>query len=413
MRTPTPMSRISRRACFGLLSAPAAAVCSEWTEFLGGRRSLPAGASLPLHWSEERNLAWSAVPAGYGQSSPVVLDDRVFVTSIDGPSKERLILSVYGLEDGKLLWERRAAPAEPAEVTDMVSKAAPTPAVDELGVYTFFETGNVSAFDHSGSLSWERRLTDELGAFGGRHGIGSSLRLCDAGVLVLADHDGPSYLLCLNRTNGKTVWKTDRPSSVAWSTPSIVRRAGIELALVSSQQGLDAYDLSDGMRAWTLDGIEGAMIASPTPMPRGAVTGSSNKGQTAAIRFGEDLKSPPETLWRADEAASYFSSPLLHRGRVYMVNKAGVAFCLDAESGAEIWHQRLRGPCWASSCGCGEAVYFFGVDGDVEVFRAVDAPFKLAENKLREDSRLYGYAVASDRMILRYGRRLACVAESV
>jgi outer membrane protein assembly factor BamB len=231
-------------------------------------------------------------------------------------------------------------------------------------------------------------------------------------VLVLADHDGPSYLLCLDRASGETVWKADRPSSVAWSTPSIVRHAEEELALVASQHGLDAYDVADGERVWTIERIEGAMVASPTPTPWGAVIGSGNKGQTMAIRFGESLRSPPEILWRTDEAASYFSSPLLHRGRLYMVNKVGVAFCLEAESGAEIWHQRLRGPCWASAFGCGDTVYFFGVDGAVEVFRAGDAPEKLAENELREESRLYGYAVASDRMILRYGRRLVCVGKS-
>ncbi len=70
----------------------------------------------------------------------------------------------------------------------MVSKAAPTPAVDADGVYAFFETGNAAALDHDGRLRWERRLTDEFGEFGSRHGIDRSLRLCRSGVMALVAH---------------------------------------------------------------------------------------------------------------------------------------------------------------------------------------------------------------------------------
>ena len=74
-----------------------------------------------------------------------------------------------------------------------------------------------------------------------------------------------------------------------------------------------------------------------------------------------------------------------------------------------LWHQRLKGPCWASSIGTQDFVYFFGVDGVVTVYRAMDSALKVAENQLSEESRLYGIAVSEERLILRFGRRLACV----
>ena len=94
-----------------------------------------------------------------------------------------------------------------------------------------------------------------------------------------------------------------------------------------------------------------------------------------------------------------------------MVNKAGVAFCLDLKTGEEVWHQRLKGPCWASTIGAGDSIYFFGVSGTVEVYSAVDTPRKIAENHLSEESRLYGIAVDAGKLVLRFGRRLACIQQ--
>lgn len=405
--------RLERRAFLGICSAPAAAAAARWAEFLGaGGRSLPDSGAVPLEWSDRRNVAWRVPLPAYGQSCPVAWDSAAFVTGVAGARKDALLLTSFDLASGEPRWTRRAAPSQRIEDSDMVSKAAPTPAVDASAVYAFFETGNVLAFDHRGEPVWERRLTEEFGDFGGRHGIGSSLRLCRAGVLALAAHDGPSYLICLDRATGQTVWKADRPRGVSWSTPTVMRRGNREIALVSAGSAVEAYDTDDGSLLWTLDGLEGAFIASPVPLAEGALIGSSSKGQNLAVRFGQDLAQAPEVLWRAAEGSSYFSSPLAHRDRVYMVNKAGVAFCLRAESGQAIWHSRLEGQCWASHLGLGDRVYFFGVDGVVEVIRAGDAYERVARNKLSGTGRLYGAALSDQGLLLRFGQELALVSAS-
>ena len=402
---------LSRRTFLGAVCGPVAVAGTRWTQFRGdGASSVAADQRLPLEWSDDKNVAWSVATPGYGQSSPVVYEDKIFVTSVEGAHKETLMLAAFGLSAGKSLWTHRGKPGQPIEDSNMVSKAAPTPAVDSDAVYAFFETGNLAAIDHIGKLKWERRLTEEFGDFGGRHGLGSSVRLCRSGVLVLAAHDGPSYLLCADRGTGDTVWKADRPKGVTWSTPSIAEHEGREIALVSVGRCVDAYDTADGSLLWTLDGFEGAFVASPTPIAGGAIIGSGNKAHTVAIRFGSDAKAMPEIVWRAKEAASYFSSPLAYQSRVYMVSKAGVAFCLDIESGQEIWRSRLEGPSWASPIGLKDRVYFFGVNGVTEVVEEGASFTRIARNSLSEESRLYGTAVAEDCLLLRYGRRLIKVA---
>ena len=383
---------------------------SRWTEFLAnGSGSLDEGHDLPVRWSDAGNVAWRAALPAYGQSSPVVSGGHAFATGVDGPLKEHLLVSAFDLATGRTAWTRRRAASQPIKDSNMVSKAAPTPVVTSGAVIAFFETGNVFAVDRGGAMVWERRLTEEFGAFGGRHGIGSSLRLCRSGVLALVAHDRPSYLICLDPATGQTVWKADRPEGVSWSTPAIVTHRGREIALVSAGEAVEAYGTGDGAALWTLGGFGGAFVASPTPIPGGAVVGSGSKARSAAIRFGATAGERPEVAWRPAEASSYFSSPLVHRGRVYMVSKAGVAFCLRADSGEELWHARLGGQCWASAVGCGDRVYFFGVDGVTTVAEAGDAFAVMARNELSVAGRLYGVAIVPDGILLRYGRDLALV----
>ena len=404
---------LSRRAFLAAMCLAPAARAREWTQFLAnGSGSLAGDPALPLKWSDEANISWRTQVPGYGQSSPVVAGDGAFVTSVEGPNKEALLLSVFALNTGRRVWTRRREGSQRIEDSDMVSRAAPTPAASGEKLFAFFETGNMFALDYGGTTLWERRLTEEFGEFGGRHGIGSSLRLCRSGVLVLVAHDGPSYLICLDPASGETVWKTDRPKGISWSTPAVVSHAGREIALISGGRTVEAYDTANGALLWTLGDFDGAFIASPTPMAGGAVIGSSTKGKSAGIRFGQSVETRPEVTWRAAEASSYFSSPLVHRDRVYMVNKAGVAFCLRADSGDELWHSRLEGQCWASSIGSGNRVYFFGVDGVTTVVEAGDDFEILAKNKLSVEGRLYGAAVGEGSLLMRYGRDLVRVAGS-
>ena len=404
---------LSRRAFLVTLFAPTGLALADWGEFRGDGSSLLINQNaLPVQWSEQKNVSWNIITPGYGQSSPVIFNQRVFVTSVAKAEKEPLMLTAFNLSDGKELWNYQTPPAQSIHYSDMISTAAPTPAIDEAGIYAFFETGNLVGLDHQGQLQWERRLTHEFGAFGGRHGIGSSLRLCQSGVIALVDHEGPSYLICVDRRTGKTVWKTARRRKVSWTTPAVTEHNGHELTLVSSGDQVDAYDTRNGSLLWTLDGFKQAFVASPTPTTGGVIIGSSKKGWTSAIRFGATLSKKPRIVWRTTDATSYFSSPLVYGSHVYMVNKVGVAYCLDLETGQELWHQRLTGPCWASTIGANKLVYFFGINGVVEVFRIGDTPKKVAQNHLSSKSRLYGIAVEYGSLVLRFGRRLTCIQKS-
>ncbi len=392
-----------------LLTALSAAPADVWPAFRGDGSSVSQVQSLPLTWSKASHVAWTAATPGYGQSSPVVWRERVFVTSADGKNKEQCLVACFDLHTGQELWRKEFASSVPAEVSGYISRAAPTPAVDADQVYAFFETGNLVALDHQGQVAWERSLTDDYGKFLGNHGLGSSLALTGDAVIVLVDHDGPSYLAALDKTNGKTLWKAEREQKVSWSSPIV---AGDQI-IVSSASTCEAIDARTGKTAWRVDGLDGNTVPSATATESLVIVGSSEVGSNVAIRRGGagDV-SDSHIAWRSDQASATFSSPLVYQGRVYLVNRAGVAFCLDEKTGENLWNHRLGESCWASPLGACGRVYFFAKSGKTTVVEASPELKVLAENELPTEPPVYGVAVVEGRILVRTGSQLTCLADN-
>ncbi|MDX2033290.1 MAG: PQQ-binding-like beta-propeller repeat protein [Blastocatellia bacterium] len=385
---------------------------ANWAGFRGGGDSRTAARQLPLQWSATDNVAWRAELLAYGQSSPVVWGDRVYLTSVQGANKEKLWLFCHDFKTGRQLWQRESAATFTQKDADIVSKAAPTPAVDEKGVYVFFESGDLFGFNHGGKLLWQRKLAGEYGGYKTNHGLGSSLAQTEKAIYVLVAHDGPSYLLAVNKRDGKNLWKTELKSGGGWSTPLVHQAPGQPMELLVSIAGaITAYDAATGASRWQVNGLKGNNIPSPSVGDNLVVAGSSEKGMSLAVRLGGagDVTAS-HVAWRAEEATANFASPLIHRGRVYFVNKVGVAFCLDLKTGREIWRERIGGECWTSPLAAGDRIYFFTNAGYTVVIRPGDQFQQLAKNMLPEVERIYGVAALDDALLLRSGRKLIKLA---
>jgi outer membrane protein assembly factor BamB len=390
----------------GLLAVPAAAAAPEakvpaWPGFRGDGSSSTSAGNLPLEWSPAKGVAWQVELPGYGQSSPVIWGDTVFITAASGKMKETLIVAAYDLATGKQKWLKEFPAAAQIEATDYVSKAAPTPAVDAERVYAFFETGDLLALDHAGNQLWHRQLTKEYGEYKGNHGIGSSLALAKAGLIVLWDHEGPGFLIGVDKATGKNLWKVDRDARVSWSSP-IIAPGEQEEVVISSKGVVQAYRTSDGKLVWEQTGLDGNTVASPTPTGELVVIGSNDAAWNVALKRGAEVQD--RIAWRA-EATNSFGSPLVHRGKVYYVNRAGVATCIDLADGKTLWSQRLPGSCWASPLGAGDRVYFFTKDGKTVVISADETDGRrakvLAENEPPVEGTVYGVAVVPGAIVLR------------
>ena len=379
-----------------------------WTAFRGNGNSLTSATNLPVSWDDEKNIAWKVDLPGYGQSSPVIWGDRIFVTTMQGDMKDVPTLMSVGLTDGKVQWKKEYQGSQQTKASDYVTRGAPTPAVDADRCYAFFESGDLIATDHNGSTIWQRSLVKEYGPFKGNHGVGSSIAINDSAVFVLVAHEGPSYLLAVDKKTGDNLFKTDFEPKVSWSSPLV---AGKQIIL-SISGSVSSYDAKTGKLIWSVDDVKGNTVASATVYRDIAFIGSSERTQNFAILFDPSGKSnKAEVLWRNDEVTNSFGSPLYRDGHVYYVSRHGVAFFLDATTGKTIWKHRLAGSSWASPVGTAENVFFFSKEGTTDVLTPGDKPDLLGTNELTVKDRIYGVAVTDDYFVVRTGTKLTGISK--
>ena len=378
----------------------------RWPGFRGVGNSIASAQSLPLQWSDTKNIRWRIKLPGYGQSSPVVWDGKIFTTAIEGENCDAGIIYCTSLKNGKELWRMVFDSSSPVKRSRMVSLAAPTPVVDNAGLYVFFESGDLLALSHDGKKLWHRYLGGKYGPLRTHHGLGSSLFQSRGRLGLLLDHPDPSQLLCLDKQNGRTIWAKQREKRVSWSTPVLIDDA----LLISSNGVLEEIDFATGEQRWYVDGLTGNTVASASVTQNLVIIGSSAKGNCVAVRRGgKGNVGETHIVWKSAKATSSFGSPLAHANHVYFVSRAGILSCVDSGTGQTKWDRRLGASCWASPLAAGERIYFFDKDGSTLVLQSGGSQEALAENKLSVSGVVYGVAAIDQHFIIRTGSELICI----
>src|SRR5262249_37399359 len=231
---------------------------AQWSRFRGPNGSgVDLSLGYPVEFSPTKNVAWkTTVP--YGQSSPVVVGTRLFGTASEG---ERLITFCLDTRTGREVW-RRDVRRERAQVAYKANDpASPTPAADENGVVAFFAEFGLVSYNNDGQVRWNYRL----GPFKNFYGMAGS-PIIDGGMVVLVcDQQSASFVIALDRSNGRLRWKTERPGiSIGWSTPIVFRPDATRTDLiVLGTTRLDAYDLLSGAHRWWLPVASAGALGTP------------------------------------------------------------------------------------------------------------------------------------------------------
>lgn len=405
---------------------PGASHASEtWTGFRGRGDSHTDARDLPTSWElrGRRSGNWSIRLPGYGQSSPVVWKDKIFVTAVSGEEKEHLHVMAVALDDGRILWRRDFSGTQRVPDSDTVSRSAPTPVVDGERVYAVFESGDVITLDHEGTLLWQRSFVRDYGPIQGPHGYASSPVLVDELVVLQVVHAGPSYVLALDRTDGQTRWKSEHPSQTAWSTPAVAQAGTKKVVIVSASGSVRGFDAASGQTLWVFTGVTGNSTASPTVFGRYLVIGSSSEpgggGRAAAgpptgsvaLRLSADATEPPELHWSSTKVSAGYASPLVVDSFVYFVSRAGVLQCVDLESGKVLWQHRLPGEAWASPVAAGDRVAVFCKHGPVVMLESAPTLKLLGESQVSTTDIVYGVAAVDGSWIVRTGRGLVRISQ--
>ncbi len=386
-----------------------------WPRFRGEHG---AGVSLlkglPTNWSEQ-DYEWKIELPGIGHSSPVVWKDFLFLATSD-PQGERTLRGFDALS-GKERWSHSIQLGQNG-LHKKNSYASATPAVDEERVYITFgddEHHLIQAFTHAGKSVWEY----DLGPIDTQHGQGMSPIIHGEMVILCSDQRGPSLVVALDRTTGKEVWKSIREvREASYSTPLVYQSEGHPAVLICEAgiSGHTALDLQTGQQLWSTGPVE--LRTCSSVMQAGklivGVCGQGGRGKFmwATDPWGTDNKSG-KVVYTRTKYLPYVPTPLYVNGRLFFWTDDGMVVCVNAETGEDIWFERIGKNFTGSPVAIDGKIYCISEDGMVGVVDASDT-FKFHGFSPLGDDSFSTPAVANGRMYLRGFHTLACLkAKSV
>ncbi len=392
----------------------------DWNQFRGPHGDgTSTETGMPIEFGEDSpEILWKTPVPGRAWASPVIWGRQIWLSNAPelqqvSPQKPKidppLDMSVVclDLENGELLNQQMLFQVDQPQITDgSASYASSTPYIEEGRIYLHYGAYGTACLDtRTFETIWKR---NDLPCNHYR-GPGSS-PVVDGNLLYLTfDGYDYQYLIALNKFTGETVWKKDRgdwgisdgDAKKAYSTPIVIEINGRKQLVSTFAGGTVAYDPLDGSPIWTVK--HGGMNAAARPLfGRGLVYINTADGPNPLIAVRPDGLGDitSKQVWRATKAVPKRGSQLLVDDAIYMVNDGGVAVCLNADTGKEIWAKRLPGEYWSSPIFADGLIYCLSQQGDVPVFKAAKKFELMAENKFDEGF-LASPAVAHNSLILR------------
>jgi outer membrane protein assembly factor BamB len=295
------------------------------------------------------------------------------------------------------------------------SWASGSPVTDGQRVYAYFGSYGLYCLDVKGNLKWQKSLGRMQKRMG--FGEGSSPALHGDRIAVLQDHEGPSFIVVLDKATGRQVWRAERDEVSSWSSPLIVEAGGRAQVIASSSPAVRSYDLRNGRLLWKCTGLTLNVVATPVYADDMVFVMSGFRGSALrAIRLSRargDIDGTAAIAWTLDEHTPYTPSPVLHKGLLHFLDRnEAVLSCFDARTGKEHYAgRRFRdiGTVYASLSAAGGRVYLVGKKGTTVVIRHGTECEILARNTL-SDSFTASPAIVGREIILRGHRNLYCIA---
>jgi outer membrane protein assembly factor BamB len=408
---------------FTTLTLAAAVFAGDnWPRFRGPTGDGHADAKkLPVTWSETENVVWKTAIHYRGWSSPVVWGDQVWLTTATEDGRQMFAVCL-DRATGKIVHDLKVFEvAKPDPLNNKSNTyASPTPVIEEGRVYVHFGSYGTMCLDtKTGKEIWSRR---DLKCDHWRGPASSPILYRDLLILTFDGYD-VQYLAALDKTTGKTVWKTDRNFDYtaiknngdlkkAYATPNVVTVDGKPQLLTASALWSAAYDPQTGTELWRVQ--HGGMNTAVTPLfGDGKVFVCTSDGglQLVAMRpDGHGDVTATHIAWSLGKNVPNRSSPILVDDRLYMANGSGVLSCVDIKAGKVLWTERVNGAYWASPVYAAGRLYLFNDSGTGYVGEVSPAWKKLAENKLDEGC-MASPAVAGESLFVRTKTHLYRIEE--
>lgn len=426
---------------FACTASPAATAQDNWPQFRGPKSDgVVEATGLPDTWSKTENVAWNVEIPGRGWSSPIVWDDRVFLTTavrLGGTAEEikkglyfggdrpapkephRWIVYCLNAGNGEIVWQKTVHEGVPQYGHHLKNTlASETPITDGERVYAYFGNVGLFCFDMNGKELWQKKWESVPTKLG--WGTAASPVLHQGRIYVVNDNEKESFLEALDAKSGQEIWRVPREEKSNWATPFVWENEKRTEIITPGSRKVRSYDL-DGKPLWELGGM--SSIAIPTPFERfGMLYVASGyvldkRKPIFAIRPGASgditLKEKETTgefiAWSQLQAGPYNVSPIVYGDYLYVLYDMGFFACYDARTGKQMYENpkvRTGGSAFTASPWAYDGkIFCLSEDGDTFVIEAGKEFKVLRKNKLDEFT-MATPAIADGSLFIRTEKRL-------
>tara|TARA_R110002095_G_scaffold44778_1_gene40309 strand:- start:982 stop:2268 length:1287 start_codon:yes stop_codon:yes gene_type:complete len=388
----------------------AAAEEPYWNQFRGPHADGSSQATgLPVKWSEKESIVWKTPIHGRAWSSPVVWKDQIWVTTSTLEGKELGVVCV-DFNTGKVLIDKKIFDVEKPQFIDPSnSHASSTPIIEEGRIYVHYGAYGTACLDtKTGDVLWSRR------DYPCNHwrGAGSSPIIYQRLLILQYDGYDYQYVVALDKQTGKEVWKKDRDIDYgtqngdfkkAFATPRVIEYEGRVQLISPAAKATVSYNPLTGEEYWKFYYPQHSAANRPLFDGEKIYVGTGfGKAHLYAVNpGGKGDVTESHVKWIEQKGIPSKPSQLLIDGLLYMVDDKGIATCLDAENGQEIWKERMeRSSFSASPIYADGKIYASDREGVTRVFVPGKEYKELAANKL-DAGCVASLAVAGKSIILR------------
>lgn len=356
---------------------------SNWRGEIG--HGVAPKASPPLEFSPDKNVAWKAPLPGRGCSTPVVWEDKIYLTcSIDGKDG----VMAFDMK-GKELWRETLGREVPPRHRNAGSGSNPSVLTDGRQLFVYFKSGTLAALTMEGKKMWDKNLHEEYSEDGLKWDLGTSPIFAGGNLVVALMHNhNPSFLLSFDKATGKELWATPRdykaPNEAqdAYTTPFVVEIEGVETIVTWGCDHLTGHEAKGGKELWRHGGFNPEqlgnwrVIASAAATEGIAIVPFGRGGFVAGVKMGgRGDTTKKNRLWTKELIGSDSSTPAAYKGLFFVLTDKGktrgTLTCLDAKTGRIRWDAKFpfSAPIYYSSpliagnklyCGRSDGTIFCG-----------------------------------------------------
>jgi outer membrane protein assembly factor BamB len=405
-----------------LLVAPVGIWADNWPAWRG-----PAGTGvctergLPVRWSPTDGIRWRTPLPDRGNSTPVVWNDRVFITQAIEKDQRRTLIC-FDRSNGKILWQSGVTYSERESTHATNPLCSSSPVTDGERVIAWFGSAGLFCYDMQGKQLWQRDLGKQAHIWG----YGSSPVLHQNLCILNFGPGERSFLIAVDKGTGKTVWQVHEPGGNfgndskdwkgSWSTPLVIRTDTREELIASLPGRVASFDPLNGKPYWTCLGLNPLVYTSPLWGDGVLVLMGGFNGSSLAVRPGGNGDvTETHRLWQIPKTKQRIGSGVISGKHIYIVDEPGVAGCFELNSGKMVWQERLEGPSeeytsWSSMVLGDGKLYVINQGGDTFVLQPSPAFKGIATNSLGEMTNA-SLAISNGEIFVRTHQALWCIGK--